>query len=129
MACSMTTFRKRRLPILSICAVAHFPGVIAMLSRYSIRSKLVAVISLLLLVFGGTGMLAISNMRLIQGDVADFQSRWLPAVRLLGNLRAYTIRYGRVVRDHILESDSAKKASAEKLLADLTRDIEREGAA
>ncbi|WP_146006723.1 MCP four helix bundle domain-containing protein [Bradyrhizobium forestalis] len=100
-----------------------------MLSRYSIRSKRVAVISLLLLVFGGPGMLAISNMRLIQGGVADFQSRWLPAVRLLGNLRAYTIRYGRVVRDHILESDSAKKASAEKLLADLTRDIEREGAA
>ncbi|WP_018320354.1 methyl-accepting chemotaxis protein [Bradyrhizobium sp. WSM2793] len=100
-----------------------------MLSRYSIRSKLVVVISLLLLVFGGTGLLAISNMRLIQGGVAEFQSRWLPAVRLLGNLRAYTIRYGSVVRDHILESDSAKKASAEKLLADLTRDIEKEGVA
>jgi methyl-accepting chemotaxis protein len=98
-----------------------------MLSRYTIRSKLIAIICFLLVVFAGTGLLAISNMRLIQGGVVEFQTRWLPAVRLLGSLRAYTIRYGSVVRDHILESDPAKKTAAEKLVADLTRDIDSDG--
>ncbi|MEK9282730.1 methyl-accepting chemotaxis protein [Bradyrhizobium sp. ISRA442] len=98
-----------------------------MLSRFSIKSKLVAIISFLVLVSAGTGFLAISDMQLIRGSAVELQSRWLPAVRLLGSLRAYTIRYGSVVRDHILETDPAKKASAEKVLADLTRDIEKDG--
>lgn len=100
-----------------------------MFSHYSISSKLIVVISFLLLVLAATGFLAVGNMQLIHGNAMSLQTRWLPAVRLLGQLRAYTIRYGSVVRDHILETDPAKKAASEKILADLTRDIKNDGEA
>jgi methyl-accepting chemotaxis protein len=46
-------------------------------------------------------------------------------VRLLGHLRGHTIRYGSVVRDHVLEIDPARKANAEKILNTLTQEIEK----
>jgi methyl-accepting chemotaxis protein len=67
-------------------------------------------------------------MQMIHATTMEIQSNWLPKVRLLGHLRGHTIRYGSVVRDHVLEMDPAKKAAAEKTLSTLTQEIEKTSA-
>src|SRR6266567_4681130 len=95
-----------------------------MFSIFSIRTKIIAVISFLLVALAGLGLFATYQMQTIHVSTLEIQSNWLPKVRLLGHLRGHTIRYGSVVRDHVLETDPAKKASAEKILNTLTQEIE-----
>jgi methyl-accepting chemotaxis protein len=94
----------------------------------SIRTKMIAVIAFLLVALAGLGLFAIFQMQTIHVSAIEIQSNWLPKVRLLGYLRGHTIRYGSVVRDHVLETDPSKKASAEKILKALTEEIEKAGA-
>jgi methyl-accepting chemotaxis protein len=89
---------------------------------------MIAVIVFLLVALAGTGLFATFQMQMIHVTAIEIQSNWLPKVRLLGHLRGHTIRYGSVVRDHVLEMDSAKKAATEKILNTLTREIENTSA-
>ena len=54
-----------------------------MLSRLSIRTKLVALVSLLLVALTAMGLFAIIEMRAINASAQDIKARWLPSVRLL----------------------------------------------
>lgn len=99
-----------------------------MISTLPIRTKMIALVSLLLLALAGTGLFAIFQMRVIDGTRMDIQNNWLPKVRLLGHLRGHTIRYGSVVRDHVLEIDPTKKAATEKILSTLAQEIEKTSA-
>ncbi len=99
-----------------------------MISPLSIRTKMIAVVGFLLTALAGTGLFAIFQMQIIHVTTIEIQSDWLPKVRLLGYLRGHTIRYGSVVRDHVLEIDPDKKAGAEKLLTTLTQEIEKASA-
>ena len=87
-----------------------------MLSRLSIRTKIVSVISFLLLAMAGMGLLAVLELQSIHANAADIQTNWLPSIRELGNLRANTITYRIVVRSHLLAPDAAGKDAAEKTL-------------
>src|SRR6185437_5320793 len=87
-----------------------------MLSRLSIRAKIISVISFLLLAMAGMGLLSILEMQSIHANAADIQTNWLPSVRELGDLRANTITYRIVVRSHLLAPDDAGKNAAEKTL-------------
>lgn len=84
------------------------------ISALSIRAKMIAVIAFLLVALAGTGLFATFQMQAIHLATIEIQGSWLPRVRLLGHLRGHTIRYGSVVRDHVLEIDPARKANAEK---------------
>ncbi|MDA9506744.1 chemotaxis protein [Bradyrhizobium sp. CCBAU 11386] len=99
-----------------------------MISTLPIRSKMIALVAFLLLALAGTGLFAIFQMRMIDDSTMDIQRNWLPKVRLLGHLRGHTIRYGSVVRDHVLETEPARKAAAEKILGTLTQEIEKASA-
>ena len=57
-----------------------------MLSRLSIRVKIISVISLLLLAMAGMGLLSVLEMNSIHANAADIQTNWLPSVRELGDL-------------------------------------------
>ena len=85
-----------------------------MLSRLSIRTKIVSVISVLLLVMAGISLLSLLEMESIHAKAADIQTNWLPSVRELGDLRANTITYRIVVRSHLLAPDAAGKDAAAK---------------
>jgi len=98
-----------------------------MFSILSIRTKIIAVTSFLLVALAGLGLFATLQMQTIHVGTLEIQSNWLPKVRLLGHLRGHTIRYGSVVRDHVLEIDPAKKAGAEKILNTLMQEIEKAG--
>jgi len=88
-----------------------------MLSRLSIRTKLVALVSLLLVALTAMGLFAIVEMRAINASAQDIKTSWLPSVRLLGELRTQSARYRAVLRDYLTEPD-------EKFMADIQRNLD-----
>ena len=96
-----------------------------MLSRLSIRVKIISVISLLLLAMAGMGLLSVLEMNSIHANAADIQTNWLPSVRELGDLRANTITYRIVVRSHLLAPDAAGKDAAEKTLQVVGQSVDK----
>ena len=88
-----------------------------MLSRLSIRTKLIALVSLLLVALTAMGLFAIIEMRAINTSAQDIKTSWLPSVRLLGELRTQSARYRAVLRDYLTEPD-------EKFMADIQRNLD-----
>jgi methyl-accepting chemotaxis protein len=87
-----------------------------MLSKLSIRSKIILVVAFLLVTMSGMGLLAVHNMRAINASTVDITTNWLPSVRALGELRAGVITYRNVIREHMLGETIEDKDSAEKIL-------------
>jgi methyl-accepting chemotaxis protein len=88
-----------------------------MLAKFSIRSKIIAVVALLLVMTTGMGLLAVRNMRAINANTVDIATSWLPSVRVLGDLRAGVITYRNVIREHMLSETLEEKQAMEKTLA------------
>src|SRR3954451_2654945 len=88
-----------------------------MLAKYSIRTKIVAVVAFLLVAMTGMGLLAVRNMRAINANTVDITTSWLPSVRVLGDLRAGVITYRNVIREHMLSETLEEKLAMEKTLA------------
>ena len=95
-----------------------------MLSRLSIRTKLFALVTLLLLTLGALGGFAVLQMRAINTATHDIQSLWLPSIRLLSELRIQAARYRAVLRDTLTEPDEKFMADIERNLAARTKDYE-----
>lgn len=87
-----------------------------MLSRFSISTKLIALVSLMLLALASMGAFAIHEMRAINASAQDIQSNWLPSIRLLSELRIQSARYRAVLRDYLTEPDEAFMADIQKNL-------------
>jgi methyl-accepting chemotaxis protein len=88
-----------------------------MLSRLSIRTKLIALVSLLLIALTAMGTFAIIEMRAINASAQDIKTSWLPSIRLVGELRTQSARYRAVLRDYLTEPD-------EKFMADIQRNLD-----
>jgi methyl-accepting chemotaxis protein len=87
-----------------------------MLSKLSIRAKIISVVAFLLVAMTGMGLLAVRNMRAINASTVDITTNWLPSVRVLGDLRAGVITYRNVIREHMLGETLEDKDAAEKIL-------------
>jgi methyl-accepting chemotaxis protein len=88
-----------------------------MFAKYSIRTKITAVVAFLLVAMSAMGALNIRQMYTINSATVDIVNNWLPSVRVLGELRAATITYRAIVRSHLLATDEAGKQLQEDLLA------------
>jgi methyl-accepting chemotaxis protein len=91
-----------------------------MLARLSIRAKLIAVVSFLLVAILSVGLLGLRQMNEINANLEDVRVNWLPSVRVIGELRAGLITYRNVVREHMLSETEEAKAAQEKTLATVT---------
>jgi methyl-accepting chemotaxis protein len=87
-----------------------------MLSRFSIRAKLIAVTASMFIAVIAMGLLAVRQMQAINANAVDIQTNWLPSVRVLGDLRAGTITYRNVIRQHMLADSLEDKLAMEKTL-------------
>ncbi|CCE02528.1 methyl-accepting chemotaxis protein [Bradyrhizobium sp. STM 3809] len=85
-----------------------------MFASMSIRTKMISVVALLLIAMTAMGLLAISSMRTMNANTVDITTNWLPSVRVLGDLRAATITYRNVVREHLLAESLDEKLAQEK---------------
>ena len=85
-----------------------------MLAKYSIRTKITAVVAFLLVAMSLMGALNIRQMYAINSSTTDITTNWLPSIRVLGELRAATITYRAIVRSHLLAGDEAGNQSGKK---------------
>jgi methyl-accepting chemotaxis protein len=98
---------------------------IQMLTNVSIRTKIISAMSVVLVVAVFLGAFSIRQMQLINARTVDIHTGWLQSVRLLGDLRAYTLTYRGLVRAHILANDAAGKAAMDKNYDLVVAGIER----
>ena len=95
-----------------------------MLSRLSIRAKLIPLVSLLLFALALMGGFAIVEMRSINAAAQDIQANWLPSIRLVGELRTQSARYRAVLRDYLTEPDAAFMADIQRNLDARAKDYD-----
>ncbi|MDB5625903.1 MAG: putative chemotaxis sensory transducer [Tardiphaga sp.] len=88
-----------------------------MLAKYPIRTKLLVLVSFLILTMAGLGGLAFVQMRAIDASVQDIQRSWLPSVRWIGEMRVQSARYRAVLRDHLLVTNPERAAVDTNLAA------------
>jgi methyl-accepting chemotaxis protein len=96
-----------------------------MLARLSIRAKIVAVVSLLLIALAATGLFGLMQMRSQNANLVDIQTNWLPGVRTLGDLRASAITYRIVVRDLLILTEAEARARTEKTLETVGQTVDK----
>ncbi|MDB5504876.1 MAG: methyl-accepting chemotaxis protein [Tardiphaga sp.] len=87
-----------------------------MLASLSIRAKITTVLAFLLIAMTGMGLLAVRKMQAINANAVDIQTNWLPSIKALGELRAGTITYRNVIRQHMLSETLDEKLANEKTL-------------
>ncbi|MGB5901656.1 MAG: methyl-accepting chemotaxis protein [Xanthobacteraceae bacterium] len=95
-----------------------------MLSRLSIRVKLISLVAVLLLALIATGTFAVIEMRAINTAAQDIKTNWLPSIRLVSELRTQSARYRAVLRDYLTEPDAAFMADIQRNLDARARDYE-----
>ncbi len=89
-----------------------------MLSKLSIRAKLIGIVSFFLLTLAATNLFGMLQMRSINASAQQIQTIWLPSVRWLGDMQTQAARYRAILRDHFLTFDDNAKAKIDKNLAD-----------
>jgi methyl-accepting chemotaxis protein len=94
-----------------------------MFAQLSIRAKIIAVLSFMLVAMMGLGLLAVLGMKAINAETAEIDSNWLPSVRELADLRSGINSYRNLVRAHMLSETVEAKADAEKRLKAATDKI------
>jgi methyl-accepting chemotaxis protein len=88
-----------------------------MFSKFSIRTKIVSLVSLLLLASAGMGWLSATSMRSLNANTEEIASNWLPSIKALGELNAGVVSYRAVLRSHLLAETLEEKTTVEKTLA------------
>ena len=91
----------------------------------SIRSKLIAAFTVLLLFLGGLSAIGLWSASTINGLLLDVETNWLPSVRTAGQVDALTGRYVTSMLRHILTTDPQMLASIEKDLAERGQKLEQ----
>ncbi|MCJ2019470.1 methyl-accepting chemotaxis protein, partial [Methylobacterium sp. E-065] len=90
----------------------------------SIRSKLIAAFSVLLLFLGGLSTVGLWSASTINGLLVDVETNWLPSVRTAGQVDALTGRYTTSLLRHILTDDPKMLISIDSDLVDRAQKIE-----
>ena len=88
-----------------------------MFSKFSIRAKIIIVVSLLLAALAGMGLLAAKELQTLNGNTVEITTSWLPSVRELGELHVGVMTYRATLRAHMLAATIEEKAAVEKTLA------------
>jgi methyl-accepting chemotaxis protein len=96
-----------------------------MLSRFSIRSKIIAVVAAMTVAMTAMGIFAVFQMRTINAAAHEIQASWLPSVRALGEMRTQAARHRSNLRDHMLTTDPKIKQDNDKLLEARMADFNR----
>ncbi|MDA9445635.1 MULTISPECIES: methyl-accepting chemotaxis protein [unclassified Bradyrhizobium] len=87
-----------------------------MFARLSIRTKITAVVALLVTALAGMGLLSVFKMRGLNENTMQIATNWLPSIKALGELHAGVISYRATVRSHLLAETIEEKQAIEKSL-------------
>ena len=96
-----------------------------MFMKFAIRTKIICVVSVLLLALAGSGLLAASYMRTMNADTSEIATNWLPSVKALGELNVGIILYRATLRAHLLSETVEEKQAVEKTLEKIAENNRR----
>jgi methyl-accepting chemotaxis protein len=96
-----------------------------MFMKFAIRTKIICVVSVLLLALAGSGLLAASYMRTMNADTSEIATNWLPSVKALGELNVGIILYRATIRAHLLSETIEEKQAVEKSLEKIAENNRR----
>jgi methyl-accepting chemotaxis protein len=96
-----------------------------MLSKFSIRGKIIAVVSILLIAMTAVGLIALKEMRAVNSRLVEIQANWLQGILALGDMQATVLRHQTAIRDHLLANDPETEAQAEKAIQTLEQNIKQ----
>ena len=96
------------------------------MSKFSIRTKIIAVIAFMLVAMSGLGLLAVRSMQVINLHTVDVAESWLPSVRVLGELRTDINLFRIALRAHVMAETLEDKAAVDKRLAGILDAIARD---
>lgn len=96
-----------------------------MLSKFSIRGKVIAVVSVLLLAMSAVGIVALNEISAVNSRLVEIQSNWLQGVLALGETQATVLRHQTAIRDHLLADDPETKSQAEQAISALEQEIKQ----
>ena len=96
------------------------------MTRLSIRTKIVAVITLMLVAMAGLGLLAIRGMQAINAHTVDVAVNWLPSVRVLGEMRTDINLLRIALRAHVMAETLETKTAGEKRLSGILEAIAKD---
>jgi methyl-accepting chemotaxis protein len=94
------------------------------LAKFSISTKLFAIVSFLFLIIAAIGGFAFLQMSAINSAAHEIQTHWLPSVRWIGEMRTQSARLRAVLRDHLVVTD-AERADVDKNLDARRSDFEK----
>ena len=72
----------------------------------SIRAKLIAAFSVLLLFIAGLGLIGLASTNRINGLLVNVQTNWMPSIRTAGQIDTLAARYTSSLLRHMLTSDA-----------------------
>ncbi len=87
-----------------------------MFSSLSIRTKIVVVVSVLLLAVAAMGAMALKELGGINANLVEVQAKWLQSALTIGDMQAAILRYQTSIRDHLLADDPETEARIEATL-------------
>jgi methyl-accepting chemotaxis protein len=87
-----------------------------MFPSLSIRTKIVVVVSVLLLAVAAMGAMALKELGGINANLVEVQAKWLQSALTIGDMQAAILRYQTSIRDHLLADDPDTEARIEVAL-------------
>ncbi len=93
------------------------------LSRLSIRTKILIVVSILLAAVAAMGTMALREISGVNANLTEIQAKWLKSAITIGEMQATILRYQTSIRDHLLADDPDTEAQIENALQGLERRI------
>jgi methyl-accepting chemotaxis protein len=96
-----------------------------MISKLSIRGKIVAVVSILLVAIALVGLTALQEIRAVNSRLVEIQGNWLQGVLALGEMQEMALRHQTAIRDHLLADDPKTEAQAEHTIELLEQDLKK----
>jgi methyl-accepting chemotaxis protein len=95
------------------------------LSKFSIRGKIIAIVPILLLAMTTVGLLSLKEIREVRSRLVEVQSNWLQGILALGEMQAMVLRHQTAIRDHLLANDKDTEGQVEETIKTLEQNINR----
>ena len=96
-----------------------------MLARLSIRGKIVALVSILLVIMSAVGLMALKEIRTVNSRLVEVETKWLQGVLAIAEMQATVLRHQTAIRDHLLADDPETEAHAEQTIEALEKTIKQ----
>ena len=96
-----------------------------MLSKWSIRSKIIAVIAFLLIVMAGLGGMAVRSMQVINAHTVEIATNWLPSVHAVDIMDSTLSNFRRQELQFILSTTKDEFDQYEKKMAEVETELKQ----